>query len=475
MTATPARVLVVEDEDITRENLLHVLGKDGHEPVAAATGDAALELLQQGEFDLVLTDLCLPGGPDAACADGMAVLEAARSLQPDAEVLMLTGYATVENAVEAMNRGAYHYLAKPYRLEELRAQVAKALEKSALRREVRRLRHKQSADAAPLLVGVSPAMRELRTAIAQAGPSDATVLILGETGTGKELTARAIHEASPRKGKRFLAVNCAAFPETLLTSELFGHEKDAFTGATSLRKGLFEQADGGTFFLDEIGDMPLAMQAQLLRVLEERTVLRVGGHREIPVDVRIIAATNQDLAACVEEKTFRNDLYYRLNVIRLQLPTLAERREDIELLAMHFLHKHAKRMEKHVDSISGEVLDILRQYAFPGNVRELENVVESSLAMCDGGELRVIHLPPDLQQHDGWLTRLSTSAEGPLTLAEVERRHILHVLEQAEGNRTRAAQVLGIDRVSLWRKLKKYDVEEEDQGSALDPTIRDSR
>ena len=405
---------------------------------------------------MVLTDLCLPGG-----MDGMAVLEAARSLSPDAEVVMLTGFATVETAVEAMNKGAYHYLAKPYKLEELRILVRKALEKNALRREVRQLRQQCACDAASLIVGRSPAMQQVRQQIAMAGPADATVLILGETGTGKELAARAVHEASPLRGHRFLAVNCAAFTETLLTSELFGHEKDAFTGARAMKKGLFEQADGGTLFLDEIGDMPLQLQAQLLRVLEERVVTRVGGSREIPVDVRIVAATNRNLRVCVEEKLFRQDLFYRLNVICLHLPALADRSDDIELLAAHFLHKHSRRMGKQVGAISREVLDIFRQYAFPGNVRELENIIESALVMCGEDELRVIHLPADLQQHSPWLQRVTRSTEGPMTLQEVERQHVLWVLEQAGGNRSKAAQVLGIDRVSLWRKLKRYGVADE--------------
>ncbi|GAB7078626.1 sigma-54-dependent transcriptional regulator [Megalodesulfovibrio paquesii] len=470
-TAPPTRLLVVEDERIARENLVHALGRtlgpEGHVVDAAADGPAAMTLLQEQVYDVVLTDLCLCGAPRGSNGepdgeehmDGMAVLEAVRSLSPDAEVIMLTGYATVETAVEAMNRGAYHYLAKPYKLDELRAIVRKALEKNALRRELRLLRQARAGDAAPLIVGRSPAMQRVRQQIAMAGPADATVLILGETGTGKELAARAIHEASPRRSQRFLAVNCAAFTETLLTSELFGHEKDAFTGARSMKKGLFEQAEGGTLFLDEIGDMPLPMQAQLLRVLEERVVMRVGGSREIPVDVRIVAATNRNLKACVEEKTFRQDLFYRLNVICVQLPALADRREDIELLATHFLHKHAPRMQKKVEAISREVLDIFYQYAFPGNVRELENIIESSLVMCSEDELRVIHLPVDLQQQSPWLRRVTASPDGPMTLVEVERQHIRWVLEQAGGNKSRAAQILGIDRVSLWRKLKRYGLE----------------
>lgn len=462
MNDPTAHILVVEDEDITRDNLLHVLKKEGYKVDGAAEGDLALKLLQEKEYDVVLTDLCLTGqgrvssSGSTVCEDGMSVLEAARSLSPDCEVLMLTGFATVETAVEAMNKGAYHYLAKPYKLDELRALIRKTLEKNALRKEIRLLREQHAKDSAPLIVGVSPPMQHLRSTIAQAGPTDATVLILGETGTGKELVARAIHNSSIRKDKRFLAVNCAAFTENLLTSELFGHEKNAFTGATTMKRGLFEQAAGGTFFLDEIGDMPIGMQAQLLRVLEERTIMRVGGSLEIPVDVRIIAATNQDLADAVEAGDFRRDLYYRLNVIRLQLPNLSERREDIELLAYHFTHKHSARLGKKIQGISKEVLDIFNEYAFPGNVRELENIIESALVMCGEDELKVIHLPPDLQRRSPWLTRIAASHDGPLALEEVERRHILWVLEQAGGNKSKAAQALGIDRVSLWRKLKRY-------------------
>jgi DNA-binding NtrC family response regulator len=449
-----ARILVVEDEEITRENLMHVLRREGYEVDAANDGEGALDLLGKGRYDVILTDLRMRH------VDGMGVLAAAKGMQPETEVIMLTGYATVETAVAAMEQGAYHYLAKPYKLDELRALVRKALEKNSMSRELKDLRRRAADTEMPQIVGRSPAIAALRELIAQVAPVGSSVLVLGETGTGKELVARAIHHLSPRRAGRFLAVNCAGFSETLLENELFGHEKEAFTGAASMKKGLIEQADAGTFFLDEIGDMPLGMQTRLLRTLESKTLIRLGGTREIAVDVRFIAATNRDLQKAVEQGDFRRDLYYRLNVVTIRTPPLAERREDIEILARHFLHKHALAMGKEVRDISPEVLDILGRYDFPGNVRELENIVESALVMSNGPSLQVVHLPPDLQRQSRWLTR-ERRAESPMTLLENEKQHIAWVLEQTGGNKTQAAQILGIDRSSLWRKLKRFGLEDD--------------
>ncbi|EMG36727.1 CheY-like receiver, AAA-type ATPase, and DNA-binding domain containing response regulator [Desulfocurvibacter africanus PCS] len=443
-----ARILLVEDEEIARSNYEYVLAKEGHDVTGVGDGQSALAALERSTFDLVVTDLRLPD------MDGLDVLQKAKERLPEAEVLLITAYGTVPMAVEAMRLGAYHFLQKPIGLDELRVTVKKALEKVRLRQEVNLLREQIAASAGTALVGNSPLTRALRQAIAQFAAVDSNVLILGETGTGKELVAKLIHVQSPRRDKRFLAVNCAAFSEQLLESELFGHEAGAFTGARNMKPGLFEVAEGGTFFLDEIGDMPLPMQAKLLRVLEDRTLIRVGGTREIPVDVRIVAATNKDLKSEVEQGAFRRDLFYRLNVITLNIPTLAERREDIPVLAEFFVGKYARLMGKNVEGISDAAMGLLKGYSYPGNVRELENIVERSVAMCNGSLIQPAHLPDDVRGLGVRLTR--ATGDEPMTLLDNEKRHILAVLESVGWNRTRAAEVLGIDRASLWRKIKRY-------------------
>lgn len=453
------RVLVVDDEAIARENLAHTLSRAGYETSTAADSRSALAQLAAQDFDLLLTDLRLA---DADGMDGIALMERARKMHPEIEVVVMTGYATIPGAVDAMNRGACSYLAKPLNLEEVRALTAKGVEKSRLRREVLDL-HKRlkDRDAPPLLVGKSPAMAALLRTIGQVAPTASTVLLLGETGTGKELVARSIHQASARAGKRFLAVNCGAFSEELLASELFGHEKGAYTGAMERKAGLFEAAEGGTLFLDEVGEMTPSMQVRLLRVLQERKLMRVGGTVDIPVDVRVIAATNKDLAAEAETGGFRLDLYYRLNVITLRLPALAERREDIPLLARHFLLKYSELLGREVRELSPEVLDILLAYPFPGNIRELENLMERAVVLAEGPMVEPRHLPPDLQPEAqaamgvGWPGVNASRQGGLATLEENERQHILWVLEQTGGNKSRAAEALGIDRASLWRKLKR--------------------
>ncbi|GAB6124714.1 sigma-54-dependent transcriptional regulator [Humidesulfovibrio idahonensis] len=445
------RVLVVDDEVISRENLAHALTRAGYDALAVSDSRAALAELANAAYDLLLTDLRLGEGSEL---DGIGLMERARKLFPGLEVVVMTGYATVPGAVAAMNRGAFSYLAKPLNLDEVRALTAKAVESSRLRREVLDLRQRlKDRDAPPLLVGKSPAMASLLMTIAQVAPTSSTVLLLGETGTGKELVARAIHQASQRSGKRFLAVNCGAFSEDLLASELFGHEKGAYTGAMERKAGLFEAADGGTLFLDEVGEMTPSMQVRLLRVLQERKLMRVGGTADIPVDVRVIAATNKDLAAEAETGSFRLDLYYRLNVITLRLPALAQRREDIPLLARHFLLKYSELLGRDVREIAPDVLLALAAYPFPGNIRELENLMERAVVLAEGHVMELRHLPPDLQLDQ---QQLKTSRQGGMaTLEENERQHILWVLEQTGGNKSRAAEILDIDRASLWRKLKR--------------------
>lgn len=445
----PNRILIVDDEPIARENLEFILRKEGYDTLAVDSGAAAFQELEKGEFDLVLTDLRMRQ------IDGMQVLERTKELYPDTEVIVITGYATVATAVEAMQKGAYHYLAKPYKNEEVRILIKKALEKRDLRLEVQELKREvRSQKGVPLLIGKNARIEALRQTIVQIAPTDTNVLILGETGTGKELVAKAIHHLSARADRRFLAINCGAFTEDLLANELFGHEKEAFTGARGVKKGLLEVAPGGTIFLDEIGDMPLSMQVKLLRVIQEKTMMRVGGTVEIPVDIRILAATNKDLKHEVERGAFRQDLYYRLNVVTLYVPPLVERRDDIPLLAQHFLRKFAQAQSKPVDEISREVMDVLVNYEFPGNVRELENILERAVTLCTGSAIQLKHLAPDLQQRQFQVSR--RQRQQFLTLEDHEREYIDWVLDQVEGNKTRAAEILGIDRVSLWRKLKRF-------------------
>jgi DNA-binding NtrC family response regulator len=447
-----ARILVVDDELIARENLDHVLRKEGYETVAVESGVLALEELERGEFDLVMTDLRMQQ------VDGLQVLERAKELYPNIEVIMITGYATVASAVQAMQKGAYHYLPKPYKIEEARILARQALEKRWLKQEVTELRRQvQSHRGIALLIGTSPKMELLKKTIAQIAPTDCTVLILGETGTGKELVAKTIHQLSNRAEKRFLAINCGAFSEELLANELFGHEREAFTGARGIKKGLLEVASGGTVLLDEIGDMPPSMQVKLLRVLQEKRLMRVGGTEEIPVDIRVLAATNKDLKREVEQGSFRQDLYYRLNVITLPVPPLAERRDDIALLCRHFLDKFSQAQGKMIAGIADEVMNLLMCYEFPGNIRELENIMERAVALAEGSTLELQHLPLDLQE---LTVRFQCRRQRDfLTLEENEREYIAWILEQVNDNKTKAAEILGIDRVSLWRKLRRYQME----------------
>jgi DNA-binding NtrC family response regulator len=449
MSAQPL-VLVVDDEPIARANLAHVLSRAGCRTDEAPGGAQAIALIERTEYDLVVTDLMMEG------VDGLAVLARTRELWPETEVLVVTGYPTVETAVSAMRQGAYHYLAKPYDLEEARLLTAKALEKRRLRLEVRVLKERLKAKPEPLpIVGTAPAMERLKRTMSQVAPTDSTVLVLGETGTGKELVARTLHLLSRRSEGRFLAINCGAFNEELLESELFGHEAGAFSGAVRQKKGLFESAPGGTLFLDEVGEMTLSMQVKLLRALQERVIRRVGGTRDLPVDVRILAATNKDLKREVEAGFFRQDLYYRLNVITLNVPPLTERREDIPLLCQFFLVKSARTLDKPGLSLSPEVLDLLSAYSFPGNVRELQNIIERAAVLTEDHLVEPRHLPPDLR--DGPVRVARPCDRELISLEENERRHVAFVLDHCQGNRTKAAAILGIDRASLWRKLKKME------------------
>lgn len=449
-----ATILVVDDEPIARDNLQHILKKDGYTTLLAENGQEAIDLLKNREVDLVLTDLRMRG------QDGMAVLSESKKLWPSTEVVVITGYASVDTAVEAMRQGAYHYIAKPFKIDELRIVVEKALEKTSLHREIFHLREQISArSGTSRIIGQSPKIQVLRETILQVAQLDCNVLIQGETGTGKELVARTIHELSPRAGKRFVAFNCGAFTEDLITSELFGHEQGAFTGAAKTRKGLIEMAEGGTVFFDEVGEMSLPMQVKLLRMLQERTLMRVGGTQEIPVDIRVLAATNKDLKKEAEAGAFRSDLFYRLDVIAIHIPPLADRRDDIPLLANHFLAKHA-RQGRIAPRLSEAAARRLMQYEYPGNIRELENIVQRILFHCDGDTVEPRHLEDDLQEAEPVAVR--GRREHWPSLDEHEKQYILEVMDQVEGNKSAAAKILGIDRVSLWRKIKRYGLEHPD-------------
>lgn len=450
MTLT-GKLLLIDDERVALRNLEHVLKKEGHTITATTSGASALSLLEKQTFDVVLTDLKMEK------VDGMQILRRCREQALDAEVIMITGYATLDSAVETMKEGAFHYIAKPYRLDEVRQVVAEALEKVRLKRENFALREQLDAFLGRVkIITENAAMQKLLEMARQISPTGCNVLITGESGTGKELFARYLHEYGGRPNGPFVAVNCGAFNEELLANELFGNEKGAFTGAIG-KPGLIETANGGTLCLDEVTEMSTAMQVKLLRVIQEREVLRLGGTRPVKVDARIVSATNRDVPELVKSGRFRQDLYFRLNVVNLHIPPLSERRDDIPLLAYHFLNKCSALMKKVVTAIDPQVLDLLKAYDFPGNVRELENLIERGVALCAGNTIEPAHLPDSMRE----LALLSPrKKEGRIpTLDEQEKGYIRWVLKETHGNQTLAAQILGIDRVSLWRKLKRYNLE----------------
>lgn len=455
MERDKARILIVDDEKVTLKNLAYILSKEGYEVKTADSGPLALKFLQKEEFDVVITDLKMEK------VSGLDILEKCKEWWPDTEVIMITAYATVDSALEAMKKGAYHYITKPFKLDELRKTVREAIEKVWLKREnlklKRELEHLKKQEVK--IITKNREMLRILELAEKIAPTDCPVLILGETGTGKELLARFIHQKSLRYDKPFLAINCGAFTEELLANELFGHEKGAYTGAITMQRGLLEVAHEGTLFLDEITEMSPTMQVKFLRVLQEREFLRLGGRTPINIDVRFIAATNRDIKKAMEEGKFRQDLYYRLNVVTFKLPPLAARKEDIPLLAQYFLLKYSKEMHKNVTELTPEALEILMAYDYPGNIRELENIIARAVALSPGEKLEVSHLPEDLRKFQILTLR---KGETPLmSLEEQEKRYIQFVLKETGWNKTLTAQILGIDRATLWRKLKKYNLEEE--------------
>jgi DNA-binding NtrC family response regulator len=446
-TPNKGKLLIVDDEPMAVENLAHALSKAGYQVTCCTSGPGGIKALEQERFDVVLTDLRMER------ADGMAILQRALDIDPDTLVVIITGYATLDSAVQAIKAGAYYYITKPFRLDEVRKIVANAMEGVRLKRENRQLREQvNKIQPGAHIITQDAIMQRLLETAKQIAPTDCNVLITGETGTGKELLARFIHTSSGRADGPFVAINCGAFQEELLANELFGHEKGAYTGAGEAHAGLIETANGGTLFLDEIAEMSLAMQIKLLRVIQEQEVQPIGSTRVVPVDVRFVAATNRDLRSEVASGRFRQDLFFRLDVVTLHLPPLAERRDDIPLLAYYFLKKMARRMDRPIENIDPEAMALLVDYDYPGNVRELENLIERGVALAGGNEFTASLLPPALVDRSVHVVR--RNAERLPTLEEREADYIDWVLKHTNGNRTKAAEILGIDRVSLWRKLK---------------------
>ncbi|MCL6622656.1 MAG: sigma-54 dependent transcriptional regulator [Syntrophobacterales bacterium] len=438
------RILVVDDEPSIRESLSGWLKRSGSEVDTAPDGPTALAKCEATHFDIALIDVKMPE------MDGITLLRKLKELDPDTSVLMMTAHGDIQDAVQAIKAGAYDYLLKPFELEELTFTINKMVEMQTLAMENLILKDRlASVTRFENLVGQSPPMLKLYETILDVAKTDATVLITGETGTGKELVARAIHAQSPRCYAPFIAINCGAFTEHLLESELFGHEKGAFTDAKYTKKGRLEMANGGTLFLDEVGDISMKMQIDLLRVLETHEFTRVGGTAVLKSDFRVIAATNQDLQEAIRRKTFRQDLYYRLNVVHIHVPPLRERVEDIPLLAQHFLRRYATEMKKKIDSIHPKALEAMQRYPWPGNVRELENAIERAVVVGKGRQIKLSDLP-----------FLQAAEEGPdytdLSLEEMERRHIARVLAAKGRNLSHVARVLRINRSTLYEKIKKY-------------------
>jgi len=441
------KILIVEDDPKMRSALLSILRKDAYEVDAVETGEQGLAQLAVASYDLLITDLKLPG------MSGLELLTAAKESSPDLVAVMITAYASVDSAVQAIKAGADDYLPKPFSLEEIRLVVRKVLQKRNLIAENRFL-HEQILKQrySGNLVGGSEAMNEVHQLIDRVKDSKTTVLVLGETGTGKELVARAIHTGSVRAKRLFLPVNCAALNENLLESELFGHVKGSFTGATRDKTGIFAAADEGTVFLDEVGDLGANLQQKLLRVLQDGEIQPVGSVARKKVNVRVIAATNRDLAKMVEEKTFRKDLYYRVNVVSIRLPPLRERRDDIAPLAAHFLRRYAAENKKDIHGFSSAAVKVLEQYNWPGNVRELENAIERAVLFEAGEIVTSASLPPTIRQTD---VPVGSTDNLPKTIDEVVREHVEQTLVAAGQNKAKAAEMLGIDRSSLWRMIKR--------------------
>ena len=448
-----ASVLLVDDEEDTRMLLCETLKRRGLDVHSVASAAECLDYLRDHDIDVVISDIQMPG------MTGVELCEQLKMRHPHILSIMLTGLGTYDTAIAAVRAGAYDYVTKPVKVDALLVVLERAFEHLLVKREARRLQSAAHVSAPiPGLVGASAAMRETTAMIRRVADSDATVLITGESGTGKERVARALHDLSSRKSEPFVAINCGAVPANLLESELFGHVRGAFTDAKSSRPGLFLQAGAGTILLDEIGEMPLDMQVKLLRVLQQRTLRPVGGDEEVPVRARVITATNRDLESEIEEKRFREDLFYRINVVAIAVPPLRDRGGDVLVLAQHVLDRVAARSTKPAPSLSPDAARKLVEYDWPGNVRELENCIERAVAICSGS-IQVQDLPPKIQKYEPTRLELSMTPTAMITLDEMERRYVRQVLASVGGNKTHAARVLGIDRRSLYRRLEAPQAE----------------
>jgi len=447
MTTKP-HILIVDDEKVVRESLFDWFTEDGYQVETADSGRQALQRLQESICDILLVDIKMPE------MDGLELQRKVKQIAPEAVIIIMTAYASVDTAVQALKGGAYDYITKPFDPDDLERIVNKAAERQQLVRENVHLKEQLVAvsQGEEELIGTSSGIEKVRQMIQHVGATDTTVLVTGESGTGKELVARAIHRVSGRRHMPLVTVNCAGLPEGLIESELFGHEKGAFTGAQYRRKGKFELADGGSIFFDEIGDISPKTQIDLLRVLEEKTITRVGGTQTLPVDFRVVVATHRDLAQAVEQDLFRLDLFYRLNVFTISIPPLRERRSDIPLLARHFLSKSAREMGRPASHISSAAMKLLTDYPWPGNVRELQNAIERAVVLQREEEIQTEDLPLTPP------TTPPTTSADELSLEEMERHHIQQVLDRMSGNVSKAARALGIDRVPLYNKIRKYSL-----------------
>jgi two-component system response regulator AtoC len=452
-----ATVLVIDDDKMIRSFLDNILSEDGYEVLLAATGAEGNVALRAKPVDVVLLDLMLPD------EDGISILRKIKQEEPNVQVILLTAYGAVESAVEAMRLGAYDYIDKPSDVSKLKHVIGRALEELTMRREIERLRQQAGAYVHGWIVGQSKEMRQIAQLVTKLAQGNATVLIQGESGTGKEVVANAIHQQSRRAKSPFTVINCAAIPADLLESELFGFEAGAFTGAQRRKKGLLEVADKGTLFLDEIGEMKPETQAKILRVIETKTLRRVGGTTDIKVDVRFIAATNRDLRAAVKEGTFREDLYYRLQVVVIDLPPLRERMQDVELFIAAFIDEFSQAMGKNIERVSNEALETMRRYHWPGNIRELRNVIERGMVLCDGREIQLAHLPAELCDTSGIPSGRMLVTDLPPQgvdledmVSQLERQLITEALTKTGGNQSEAAEMLSISRDQLRYRLEKY-------------------
>ncbi len=442
------RVAIVDDEKIVCKNLGANLKKNGFKTESFHTGASFLKRMKQAPFDLIFLDILLPD------MNGMDVLHKVMAKYHDSKVIIMTGFSAIGSAVEAVQQGAFHYVAKPFRLEEI-ISLAKRAEEEILKNNNSAFGNNFGDEFLDReFIGASRAMQDIFTMIRKVAPIDCNVLLQGETGTGKELVAKAIHRLSKRKNKPFVSFNCGGFSDELICNELFGHEKGAYTGATLKKIGLLESASSGTVFLDEIGEMPLSMQIKFLRVLQEKRILRVGGTQPVDLDIRIIAATNKDLKYACVNGDFREDLFFRLNVVSFNLPTLCSRKEDIPVLVNFFIKKYNKAFGKNIKNISSDCFDILVKYNFPGNVRELENIIQRAVVLADGDIIDIEDFPPDLQE----LEFDTIVGDGIFTMEEMEKNHIEKILRITKNNKGLASKILNIPRTTLWRKMKKFGI-----------------